>query len=240
MRATDLLREQHREIEGMLDDLERKAGARQREELVRELATIVGAHMLIEQTLFYPITAEVLNDRDLVRGSYEEHELAAFELRRLLTTAGNDPGFLPRVRVLKELLLPHIREEEQELFRHVQPTAGDTWLEDVGNEMETRFDMAVEAGYETTIPEGAIEADNPDVAFALLPKTQFRNIPKKIDTRRVVRRATGPTRKVAAKEGVVKMEPTGSRRRAKGAGPHARKSREGFSAARTAMAKERR
>lgn len=150
MEATQLLSKQHRKVEGLFRKLERKNPDAQT--LVPELANDLAAHMAIEQELFYPAVREV--DESLVLESYEEHALAEVALKRLLATDPQDEAFKARVTALKELIMHHVKEEEEDLFPKVQKKLGDDRLKELGKQMRARFDEVVEAGFESALPKG--------------------------------------------------------------------------------------
>src|SRR6478735_5136916 len=104
MKATDLLKQQHRKVEAIFRKLEKGNGG---EELVQELASNLTSHMAIEQDIFYPAIREI--DEDLVGESFEEHSVAELALKRLLGTASGEEAFKARVTTLKELIEHHVK-----------------------------------------------------------------------------------------------------------------------------------
>jgi hemerythrin superfamily protein len=152
MNATDLLEKQHRKVEAIFAKLEDESKD-DCQELLEELANDLAAHMTIEQELFYPAIREV--DAELVAESFEEHAIAEVALKRLLA-ADSDETFKARVTALKELIEHHVKEEEKELFPKVEKALDDDKLDELGEQMEARFDEVAEAGYATVIPKGLI------------------------------------------------------------------------------------
>lgn len=152
MNATDLLEQQHRKVESILEKLEDMEREEARD-LLEELANDLAAHMAIEQELFYPAVREV--DEELVTESFEEHALAEVALKRLLI-AKQQPTFKARVTALKELIGHHVEEEEHELFPKVQKAMDSERIEQLGEEMEQRFEQQVKAGYKKLVPKGLI------------------------------------------------------------------------------------
>jgi len=150
MKATELLEQQHREVEAIFAKLESpRAGA---EAQVKELANKLAGHMAIEQKLFYPAIREV--DETMVLESFEEHAIAELALKRLLGAAAKDKTFAAKVTALKELIEHHVEEEEEELFPKVEKALGSEKLEELGQQMETLFDEVVEEGYQAAVPKG--------------------------------------------------------------------------------------
>ena len=71
MKATELLSQQHREVEAIFAAIQEAEGSDDKEALVEELATQLAAHMTIEQEIFYPICVSALDDEDLIIESYD-------------------------------------------------------------------------------------------------------------------------------------------------------------------------
>lgn len=143
MRATDLLSEQHRDVESLFEDL--ATGPGDRTETLRELASRLAAHMRIEEELFYPRIQEALPDR--VLESLEEHTLAAFALKRLATVGVMHESFDAKLKALRAVIEHHIREEEEEIFPRAVRALEETELEDLGARLDSRFADIIESGY---------------------------------------------------------------------------------------------
>ena len=156
MKATALLKKQHRKVEGMFASLEKRKG--DPSATLAQLANDLASHMAIEQTIFYPAVRKL--DAEMVSESYEEHSIAELALKRLLDTAPDDETFVPKVTALKELVLHHVHEEEKELFPAVENELDSESLEALGAQLLRAFEAAVEQGYESLLPEGfATSAD---------------------------------------------------------------------------------
>jgi hemerythrin superfamily protein len=143
MKATDLLKKQHRKVEAIFKKLE--SGRSEAAPLVTELSNDLSAHMLIEEEIFYPAVRKV--KADLVGESYEEHAVAKYSLSRLIDAKPGDATFKARVTTLKELIEHHVEEEEHELFPKVEKALSAEQLNELGKEMKARFDELVERGY---------------------------------------------------------------------------------------------
>ena len=156
MKATALLKKQHRKVEGLFATLEKGKG--DVAATLGQLANDLAGHMAIEQTIFYPAIREV--DSDIVDESYQEHAVAELALKRLLDTTTDDATFAAKLTTLKELILHHVEEEEEELFPAVERDMDGDQLDALGDRMLRAFDLAVEQGYQSLLPEGfATSAD---------------------------------------------------------------------------------
>ncbi|WP_437633579.1 hemerythrin domain-containing protein [Sorangium sp. So ce854] len=181
MKATDLLKEQHQEVDELFERMERmsQAGGNEiialRDELV---ATLVG-HAAIEEEIFYPESREALGAYPLIPTSYEEHALVHIMLQKLLSAEPGDESFHARLSVLKELVQHHVQEEEQQLFPKLEGAMGAERLEELGDRMEARF---------TQVREGNVKA--------FLTQNVAKSMPAATKGRRT--RAAKPTARKAA------------------------------------------
>ncbi len=158
MKATDLLKKQHRIVNRIFKKL--LTGRSDAPPLLKELAADLAAHMAIEQDILYPVARKV--DESLVLESYEEHALAELALKRVLATAPKDETFAAKVTALKELIEHHVEEEEGELFPKLEKKLGAPMLKDLGKKMEAKFDEVKARGFAASVPKGSrTSADAP-------------------------------------------------------------------------------
>jgi len=164
MNATSLLEGQHRVIEALIAQLESFSG--HPAAILDALANNLGAHMAIEQDLFYPAIRAV--DEELINESYEEHALVELALKRLMMSDPREPAFKARVTALKDVLAHHVMEEEEQLFPQVEEAVSEALLNQLGKAMKTRFLQAYETGFAAVTPKGISKtsADIAQKAFA--------------------------------------------------------------------------
>jgi hemerythrin-like domain-containing protein len=143
MKATQLLRSQHRDAKKILVALEK--GKSTSKATVEKLVTALGAHMVIEQEIFYPAVKAI--KPDLVLESFEEHAGAQSMMERLLKTEPGDESFTARVTTLKELIQHHVDEEEEDLFPKVEKQMETAALNTLGAQMKSRFDEVEAKGF---------------------------------------------------------------------------------------------
>lgn len=143
MKATALLEKQHRKVESLFSALE--TGHRAPKSL-EDLATALTGHAMIEEELFYPEVKRL--QPDLVLESYEEHELMAYALQRLMACQPDHESFPARLKALKEIVEEHVQEEETELFPTVMRGLPEDREEALGKQMDERFKELSHLGYE--------------------------------------------------------------------------------------------
>ncbi len=142
MKATQLLKRQHREAAKIFRELE-KGSAGDATRRVQSLVSKLGAHMVIEQELFYP-TVKTFKPA-LVLESFESHAGAQAMMERLLLTDPEDESFKARLRTLKEMIQRHVEEEESALFPSVEKRMRPQELTALAERMKSRFDELLSA-----------------------------------------------------------------------------------------------
>lgn len=138
MKATDLLKDQHKKVDELFERIP-LADSEEIGALRDELVAILVAHSAIEEEIFYPASQEVLGASSLISASYEEHALVHVMLQKLLSAEPGDETFHARLGVLKELVRHHIQEEERELFPQIENAMGEERLEELGARLSSRF-----------------------------------------------------------------------------------------------------
>jgi hemerythrin superfamily protein len=132
--ALDLLRAQHRAVDGLFRQIEAAKGAR-RAASFRELADMLAAHATIEEWIFYP---GVRSDEteDMLSESTEEHLVMKRTLADMLDEDVDGETFAAKLSVLQEQVHHHaIEEEEGKLFPKVRAATDDDYRAALAGEM---------------------------------------------------------------------------------------------------------
>lgn len=133
MDAIELLKQDHKKVEKIFADMDKKdARAKLFPELDRELSV----HAEIEEKIFYPASKEAEPTRDLVLESIEEHKQIKMVLADLEQADKSTDVWAAALKVLKEDVMHHVGEEEDELFPKVRKVLSKQQLEDLGRRME--------------------------------------------------------------------------------------------------------
>lgn len=155
MKATELLKKQHKKVKDALTAMSESKKVDVKK--LRHVADELIAHMVIEEHLFYPAVKKV--DEDIVTESFEEHAVARYELTRALAAKGADQ--VSRVKVLKELIEHHVKEEEEELFPKVDRAFTKAANETLGARMEAMFEIAVAEGRNRLVTREKVAKNGP-------------------------------------------------------------------------------
>ena len=136
MKATDLLKRQHREAKGLLKDAEECEEHDEREELVMDIVSALKLHTAIEEQLFYPAVQEATKESDAVLKAMEEHDLVKVLLQQLQTMSPEEDRFDAKVAVLMQNVREHVEEEEGEIFPKLREALKRAQLEELGTRLE--------------------------------------------------------------------------------------------------------
>ena len=133
MDAIELLKDDHKKVEKIFTAMESKDD---RQRLFPELDRELSVHAEIEEKIFYPAAKEAEPTRDLVLESIEEHKQIKMVLADLEQTDKTTDEWGAALNVLKEDVMHHVGEEEDELFPKVRKILSKEQLEDLGSRME--------------------------------------------------------------------------------------------------------
>ena len=141
MKATDLLKKQHKEVKALFKKVENTENGRERRRLMEEIATALDGHATIEEEMFYPAVRglETQKAEEMVMEAFEEHHVVKLVLAELPQVDPEDERFEAKMTVLSELVEHHADEEEKEMFKAAQKLGKDE-LESLGEQMEERFE----------------------------------------------------------------------------------------------------
>ena len=141
MKATDLLKKQHKEVKALFKKVGSTENARERRRLMNDIATALEGHTTIEEEMFYPAVRglETQKAEEMVLEAYEEHHVVKLVLAELPQVDPGDERFEAKMTVLSELVEHHADEEEKEMFKTAQKLGKDE-LEALGERMEERFE----------------------------------------------------------------------------------------------------
>jgi hemerythrin superfamily protein len=140
MNAISLLERDHRTVEAIFEELEDLKGGespKRKRELCEKLVRELSIHSAIEEMIFYPeVKKNVAAAKELVLESLEEHNVIKWGLDALQSMKIGDERLDAKIKVLRDAVLHHIEEEENELFPKVRQAMQPSMLNDVGKRLE--------------------------------------------------------------------------------------------------------
>ncbi len=119
-KATALLREDHENVKKMFSAYEEieEGNTEQKGELFEAIKKELTVHAQIEEEIFYP-AIEASGDEeseDLIQEAHEEHRLVKQLLEELAEMGPESDTFDAKLKVLKDNVLHHAEEEQEEIF----------------------------------------------------------------------------------------------------------------------------
>lgn len=138
MKATDLLRRQHRDIEALFEKLLKSDDVRMRRALYGEISAMLDCHLTIEEESFYPAYRKAVSEAGEILKAFEEHHAIDLLLEELPKANPAAETYQAKIEVLEELVALHFREEEQNMFLDAERRLDASILEEIGREMAQR------------------------------------------------------------------------------------------------------
>lgn len=140
--ATQLIRRDHKKVEGLFDkfDQAKKADAKKRicEQVIRELEI----HAKLEEEIFYPAVKKYVGDEDMLAEAKQEHQQAKEIIRELKKANAEDAELDDKFSELVESVKHHVEEEEGEMLPKAEESEMN--LEECGEEMAQRKEELTE------------------------------------------------------------------------------------------------
>jgi hemerythrin-like domain-containing protein len=156
MDAIDILTQQHRDVEALIEQC-LEAEDTEKGDLIAQIADQLAVHTAIEERHFYSAAKSDVTE-ELLQESVVEH----LGIKRLLADLLDETDLDKmdaQLEVLKEQLEHHITQEERNLFPKAKAMFDDDQLEAIGQEMTaTMADLFDEGEPRRHIPEETEEA----------------------------------------------------------------------------------
>lgn len=146
-----LIKKDHVRVKKLFRDFEKESDRHDQMRLAALVLDELIVHAKAEEEIVYPAFMRVLDDTSAVREAGQKHHAAGFLIAELVGLSQTSGAHLkPKMKVLRELVEHHIREEEGEMFATVAKREIDfgalaqQWLERKG-ELEMQLDDLREA-----------------------------------------------------------------------------------------------
>ncbi|MET0661368.1 MAG: hemerythrin domain-containing protein [Steroidobacteraceae bacterium] len=148
--AVTLLKQDHRLVSELIDDVEETEGD-QLESIAERICALLTVHAQIEEELLYPAAREALDEPDLVAEALVEHQSAKDLIAKIEGMSSDDEEYKATVTVLGEYVKHHVKEEEGEMFPQLKKS--DLDLQALGESLAARkTELMEELGIDTEEP----------------------------------------------------------------------------------------
>ena len=120
--ALDVLQKDHKQVDALFKRFDRleDGSPEEKEQLVREICSMLTVHAQIEEEIFYPALRDALEDDDEAMSLLDEADVEHSSLKSLVEQLeeadAEEELFDAKVTVLEEYVKHHVAEEEGELF----------------------------------------------------------------------------------------------------------------------------
>jgi hypothetical protein len=159
MSALDLLKRDHREVEGYFEEYEELEDEEEKGALAEKICTALKVHTEIEEEIFYPEARAATEDEDLLDEALVEHAGAKHLISEIEAMKPGDALYDAKIKVLGEQVKQHVKEEEKELFREAKAAKMD--LAAIGKRLaERKQELMSELAPETGATAGPREASS--------------------------------------------------------------------------------
>ena len=146
--AIELLKHDHDEVDALFEEFESakdEGDSKAKAEIAQRICRTLTIHAAIEEEIFYPaVRREKGETGDLVDEAAVEHQTLKDIIGRLEAAPASDPLYDAGVKVLKEYVKHHVKEEENELFPKVRKL--DIDLDALCQRLTARKDELTAAG----------------------------------------------------------------------------------------------
>ena len=138
MNAIQLLKEDHKKVSGIFEQLEptTERDEKTREELFGKLKQELDIHAKIEESIFYPAIKRAAETREIVLEGFEEHHVIKMLLKELEAMPVDTEQWTAKLKVLKENVEHHVEEEEGEMFQKARDVLSEDEINKLGARME--------------------------------------------------------------------------------------------------------
>ncbi|RJP79707.1 MAG: hemerythrin domain-containing protein [Candidatus Zixiibacteriota bacterium] len=133
--------QQFREILGRLLKTTSRTADR-REEMISQLYSEMGPHLLAEEEVLYPVFLDKKSEHENGVTYEEEHRLAKQLLQELSDMPKDDDNWKPRLRVLNTLFEYHAGMEEKQIFKRAKEIAGPDKVKQLSQRYEEAYEEA--------------------------------------------------------------------------------------------------
>jgi len=134
MNALEMLRDQHKDVQALFDEVASAPNRQQKLVHFEELADRLATHSAIEEHRFYP-AAFAKSTEDILLALIEGQLSIRRILAELLTTDVDSETFTVMLKILRKQVEYHTTDEEDDLFPKVTSLLDAERLEEIGQQM---------------------------------------------------------------------------------------------------------
>jgi hemerythrin-like domain-containing protein len=138
MNATELLKQDHQEASGLMDELETadKGNMGPTRQIFNRLKEALTLHTQIEEQIFYPALEQHEETKDMVGEAFSEHKEVKKMLEDMSSMTPGSDEFMDQLTELRDSVEHHVEEEENEMFPKAERALGESRMQELGRQMQ--------------------------------------------------------------------------------------------------------
>lgn len=141
--VVDILTLDHREMEDLLEQIQRSPGADLRRDLTDTLIAEVMRHAVAEEMYVYPaMEKHIPRGKEEADHDRDEHQEIVQVMKELEGTDAAEPAFMGGIGKLDKLLRHHAQDEESDQFPKMRQYLSAEELVELGNKVENAKKLA--------------------------------------------------------------------------------------------------
>jgi hemerythrin superfamily protein len=145
--AIKIIKKDHDDVEELFKKFEKTDDRQQKRVLAKEAMTMLKAHAVMEEEIFYPTVRAAVGDETMNEAD-EEHHVAKLLIAELEDMPDSAPHFEAKFTVLSESVRHHVKEEESEMLPKARKA--DVDFEALGRQMLARKQQVLTHGFPPT------------------------------------------------------------------------------------------
>jgi len=205
--ATQMIRQDHKKVEGLFRKVEQTKGTQAKRRLAENVMAELEIHAALEEEIFYPAVKKEVDDGSMVQEAIQEHQTVKQLIAGLKGMGRADDEFESQFSQLVENVQHHVEEEENEMLPKVEDSELD--LNSLGAEMSERR-QELQNGGRATKKKASAKSNRKSAAAK---STGRKSTSKKSASSKTAARKTGSSKKSTGRK-ATKKSGGGSRRRA--------------------------
>jgi len=140
MRATTILKKDHRVVSGLFWTLQQTTNPSIRKSIFSQIQNQIEIHAAAEEEIFYPAVRNLYTAtaEQQVDEARHEHQQIKDLLHQIATTDANSFEFMSKVNELKEKVEHHVEEEENEMLPMAENQMSNDELDHLGRRIHDR------------------------------------------------------------------------------------------------------
>lgn len=141
--ATQLIRQDHRRVEGLFKKYGQTKGAQGKRRIAQNAMTELEVHAALEEEIFYPAIEKEI-DRSMLQEARQEHQKVKQAIAELKKLQDDEEEFDSTFTEMMEDVRHHVEEEENEMLPQVEET--ELNLSQLGQQMSKRKQQLQKSG----------------------------------------------------------------------------------------------